>query len=335
MKTIISRFGLLVWFMAAHAAAQTFEVIGTVWTDGGRFGEGFDFTGSYVLVAAGHSKLLRTVDISDPSSPTVVGNHTLTTATDETTRDVVVDGQYAYCSTNGDLIVLDITDPTQPIEIGWLGRGLGQIRRAGKTLYGGIGYGGETFHTIDVSDPTSPTLLGSVDMAWPGPTFLHLPLAIVGGGPYEPVRILDVSDPTSPTLKSTIHFPYLNGAAVRGDYLYLGEESNDAFHIYDISNASSPDLLREYGLPIGQPLSGQMQWLDHRLFILDEWGASIRYFDASDPLEPILGGYLRTDLGTSTHEFVVTPRYLYIVGDAGFSILSHTVPIGLSHFQVE
>ncbi len=88
-------------------------------------------------------------------------------------------------------------------------------------------------------------------------------------------------------------------------------------------------------MPLGQPLSGQMQWLDRRLFILDEWGGGVRHLDMSDPLEPILEGYMNSDLGTWTYEFFVTPRYLYIVGDAGFSILSHTVPVSLSHFQVE
>ena len=339
MKSFIPWFGLLVWLMAAHAPAQPYEVIGTIRSNGA-FGEGFDITDSHALVAVGRSKLLRIVDFSDHSSPTLVRDYTLTTATNGLTHDVDVDGQLAYCSTSCDLIVLDITDPTQPIEIGRLGRGFQGIRRVGKTLYGGSGcandiYTTGTFNTIDVSDPTSPTLLASLDMAWPHVAAIHLPLAIIGSGPFEPVRILDVGDPTSPTLLSTIDFPYLGGAAVRDNYLYLANASNDEFRIYDISNPSSPNLLREFGGSIGASFSTQMEWLDHRLFILDIWGGSIRYLDVSDPLEPFREGLIHTGLGSWVSEFVLTPRFLYAVGDYGFSIIGHTIPVGLSQFQVE
>ncbi|KPL11881.1 hypothetical protein AMJ85_02620, partial [candidate division BRC1 bacterium SM23_51] len=100
----------------------------------------------------------RILDVSNPSSPTLLGMYKRTYGCVQ-----VVDG-LAYL---GDLII-DVTDPTSPTKVSWCPVGFGV-----KDVYvsGGLGYyaaGGRGLYIADVSDPTSPTLFGPYG-GWPGP----------------------------------------------------------------------------------------------------------------------------------------------------------------------
>jgi len=96
---------------------------------------------------------LRVVDISNPAAPTEVGYHsTLCRAA----KDVVVAGNYAYVAATGcHLVILDISEPTNPTFTGMLYKsGLDN----GVALDGSIAYlaGSNGLSVVDVSDPAAP-----------------------------------------------------------------------------------------------------------------------------------------------------------------------------------
>jgi hypothetical protein len=93
------------------------------------------------------------VDISNPAAPTEVGYHsTLCRAA----KDVVVAGNYAYVAATGcHLVILDISEPTNPTFTGMLYKsGLDN----GVALDGSIAYlaGSNGLSVVDVSDPAAP-----------------------------------------------------------------------------------------------------------------------------------------------------------------------------------
>lgn len=94
-----------------------------------------------------------TVDISDPASLSTIGSTDLTTGA----NDVSVAGNYAYVTTqsnNDDFHVIDIQDPTAPVEVGSVDPGAGNalsVRVAGRYAYITTGSSGDSFHVIDIS----------------------------------------------------------------------------------------------------------------------------------------------------------------------------------------
>lgn len=104
---------------------------------------GFYASGRYVYVANNFSStLLKVVDVSDPTTPVVVGS---ASSTEDAPMGITVAGNYAYITaTNGDsVVVFDISDPTAPTKVGTIINGAGGanldgphgIIAVGKKLY--------------------------------------------------------------------------------------------------------------------------------------------------------------------------------------------------------
>jgi hypothetical protein len=159
-------------------------------------------------------------------------------------RMAVGDGPFAYVSRTDDgfigrfLAIIDLTDPTQPTEIGrfWLpGQNVAAgekpswdpaIRNVklhhglpvGDRLYCGWGDGG--FVSVDISDKTSPSLVSHIDFG-PDSSDTHTalkvparPLVLVADevlnstiGLRRDVRVIDVSDEANPEVISVLPPP--------------------------------------------------------------------------------------------------------------------------------
>jgi hypothetical protein len=144
---------------------------------------------------------LRVIDVVDPAAPAEVGFIELAFAPYECTIDVTVVGHLAYVANSwGGLAIVDISTPSDLVLVSvylpdtWTD--VTSVVVSEQTAKLGSGFDG--LRLIDVSDPTSPTELGSYDT--PGfsvAVAISDDLALVsdgGGG----VQLLDVSNPANP-----------------------------------------------------------------------------------------------------------------------------------------
>ncbi len=197
-----------------------------------------DFWGGHVisvvdnLAYLGAYNLVVTVDVSDPSAPERLGQIALRGGV----GDIVVRDGLAYvalgyspeqaCAGVGDgLSIVVISIPAAPVEIGFL-----QISSDGMGLdvQGVVAYlvGWRAgVHTIDVSDPYAPALLGRYDVGddWAYDVAVDGGYAYVGYG-SRGFEVLDVRDPRQPRSVALLDTP---GAAravrLQGGLAYVAD----------------------------------------------------------------------------------------------------------------
>ena len=97
------------------------------------------------------------VDVSDPTAPVVVrafGD-----------ADVFASGDLAYVAGFGGLRIWDVSDPSNPVEVGSLDTPTGNVFVSGGLAY--IAASGRGLRIVDVSVPSAPVEVGSLDTtAW-------------------------------------------------------------------------------------------------------------------------------------------------------------------------
>ncbi|MDP2643005.1 MAG: hypothetical protein Q8P62_04140 [Candidatus Peregrinibacteria bacterium] len=172
-------------------------------------------------------------------------------------NDVVVDGNYAYVSTektNGGLAVVDITNRQAPvvvqtIDIGEKGN---SVTKIGNYVYVGTGKSSKGLAVINATLPASATLLTTKDIGGEGISIAssgnYLYMGIDGSSPK--FVVLDVSNPASPTVSSSSASPgEIYGIDIAGGYAYVGMDYDwQGFRIYNISNPASPTVVSNLGL---------------------------------------------------------------------------------------
>ena len=148
---------------------------------------------------------LSLVDISDPTAPTVLstvtGNWSVSDM--QVAGDYLYVANYAYPSTSA-LLIYDISDPTNPVQIGSFNTGTESPRHVevkGQWAYLGVGTLSGTLVILDISDPANPQSVSQLDlpvyfsdMTFAGGHILVTLPSIPGGG----LRSIDVSDPAQP-----------------------------------------------------------------------------------------------------------------------------------------
>ncbi len=144
---------------------------------------------------------LSIVDISSLTAPVLDSTYDVP-GTD--VKDVMVVGDHAYLAAYGaGLIILDVSDPAVPVEIGSVDPGPAHgIEVLGDYAY--IAAGGNKMAVVDVSDPTNPVEVGSGGI--PG---VALDVGVIGNLVYVAshdagVLVFDVTDPTDPEKVATL-----------------------------------------------------------------------------------------------------------------------------------
>jgi len=172
-------------------------------------------------------------------------------------NDVVVDGNYAYVSTektNGGLAVVDITNRQAPvvvtaIDIGAKGN---SVTKIGNYVYVGTGKSSGGLAVINATTPASATLLTTKNIGGEGISIAssgnYLYMGIDGSSPK--FVVLDVSNPASPSILSSSNSPgNIYGIEITGGYAYVGMDYDwQGFRIYNISNSASPTVVSNLGL---------------------------------------------------------------------------------------
>lgn len=217
-------------------------------------------------------------------------------------RAIAKQGDYVYLGIGSRLDVIDVQDPTNPIQVGQtepLTKTFFSLHMIGDLAIAPVSY---NLYIFDLSNPQSPTLTqtypissvmvndfvisGTVAFVSENKNFGVL----TGGG----MRILDISDPLHPTeISLSLGGHTVYSVAVYGNYAYIGycetiDSSSCALRsaIWDISDLSSPfELSHDNHGIVSQAVYGNY------LYRLGYDG----YFDIyelSDPTNPVWVGDL-------------------------------------------
>jgi len=206
------------------------------------------------------------------------------------TDAVAVSGSYAYVGQGESLVVLDISDPASPVQLGRMRTGgiLEDVKVSGTYAY--IADRENGLVVVDISDPATPFLAGHYDTAGnaKGVT-VNGDYACVADY-YNGLVVVDISDPTAPSLAG--HYDTTDRAVevtVSGEYAYVVDGYNGLV-VVDISDPTAPSLSGHYhtaGYALGVTVSGDYA------YVADESNGLV-VVDISDPAAPSLSGHYHT-----------------------------------------
>lgn len=216
---------------------------------------------------------------------------------------VAVHDQLAYVGVGASLVLLDVGDPTAPVERSRFPLAdLALKVQVDETLvYVADAYRG--LATIDVQDPAHPALLSNYDT--PGIAVdvqVMDGMAYIADG-YQGMQIVDVSDPASPQLVGS--YVTETGAfvatiqVVGGHYAYLADPNSGLF-ILDVADAADPVLLQQFE----EIRATDMQVVDQLAYLIDSDKGGLSIFDVSDPLDPSLVGSYSHEIESAWHLWV-------------------------------
>lgn len=253
-----------------------------------------------VYVAYGTAGL-RIIDVSNPSSPALLGTADL----GGDSREVVVSGNYAYVAArDSGVYIVDVSNPASPVKVKTLktprARG---IAISGNKIYvaasdSGMGY-------IDASAAPNVSILkysGNSVYA----ENVEVDGTVAGITDYGQVTFYDVTDPSAPVKKgSTGSLKVGNeGFAISGNFAYVPD--GDSVRIYNISNLNSPALLAKVktgGYGYVAVVAGDY------CYVASE-ATGVRAINISTPGSPVEDGYYD---GVPQSRGVVTDgKYIYV-----------------------
>jgi len=230
-----------------------------------------------------------------------------------------VSGNYAYVGQGQHLVVLDISNPSQPFELGRIHTIdiTSDIKISGSYAYVTSDNGGLVI--VDISDPAAPTLAGSYDTGYALGVAVSSNYAYVADDENGLV-IIDISNPAAPTLAGSYDTAgYAKGVAVSGNYAYVADHHNGLV-IIDISNPAVPTLAGSYdtaGYAFGVAVSGSYAYVasNNGLVIVN----------VNNPAAPTLTGSY--GIAGLTMGVVVSGSYAYVTdGNNGLVIVDISNP---------
>lgn len=294
------------------------HVVGQVSVDDSAHDIAVDGDFAYI---AGLAAGLQIVDIDDVTDPHVVG--TVDTGFDAQELEVVGDHAFVASSESG-LQVVDLANRAAP-PLPWV-LDLGSASEVAISGHHAIVVGGADVQVVDVADPTSPQLVGSVavstnrgkrcvvegSLAYITRSYSYDPYY-----PSEPggLDIVDFSDPTDPHVVSSIDL-YRNagGLTISGDYVYF-TCVGDGFYpppgslqIVDVSNPTNPLVVGQVEIYFASDVA-----LQDDIAYVSAGAQGLMSVDVSDPANPqIIQEGIASDWPA---EVVVADGYAYITGD--------------------
>ncbi|NJN65939.1 MAG: DUF5050 domain-containing protein [Chloroflexaceae bacterium] len=156
---------------------------------------------------------------------------------------VDVAGNYAYIGEGKSLVILDVSNPSQPVRRSYLSLPdrANRLQVVNNHVYLANEEAG--LQVVDVSDPANPTLRGSLNT--PGSSN---GVYVVGDYAYvadssEELQVVDVSDSANPTLVGSLDTPMSDalGVYVEGHYAYVTNTWGELWAI-DVSDPANPTV---------------------------------------------------------------------------------------------
>jgi len=204
---------------------------------------------------AGGTGGFEIVDITDLENPKVIGKY----ETELRFSDLYIQGDFVYLA--DDLLILDISDPTNPIYVtSFDGFSVYQVIANDKYVYTCDSSSNfRIFNIHDPDNPTNPELIGSISLPV---SITDIKLYETNNGKYivstslvDGLRIIDVRYPSEPKIVGSypgnlLFQPYsiqiINNIVFIDDFYSEDNNEISGVKIFDISNLKNPQLISEY-----------------------------------------------------------------------------------------
>ncbi|HEY0603354.1 MAG TPA: hypothetical protein VGD58_10605 [Herpetosiphonaceae bacterium] len=227
-----------------------------------------------------------------------------------------LDGSLLYVNEYDTLVIVDVSDPDQPVRRSSL-KLPAPIYRL--TVHDGFAYlvvGDDKLQIVDVHNPDQPVLRGMLQadsfiyhiQAQAGLVYMAITISEYMVSQFQ---VVDVSNPDLPVRRgkyrgsSSIH-----DFQVVGNLAYLAVGYMEGIHILDVSN---PAQLTLRGRFVNPPGIYVLSVVDHFIYALSGVTANdILIIDANDPSAPVLRGTYR-EQGVSFDEVQAEGTILYLV----------------------
>ena len=240
--------------------------------------------GNYAYI--GVQTRLVILDITSPVAPVVVGQTMITT---DLVAGLAVSSGYAYVA-NGSrgLRVLNVNNPTAPIEVGYYDT---PGYASDVTISDGYAYvadGTSGLRVVNVSNPTAPVEVGFYDT--PGGAAA---VTVVGDYAYvadgtNGLRVVSVSNPAMPTEVGFYDTPGLaRDVAVSGGYAYVADD-DDGLRVINVDNPAMPIEVGFYETPTYEFLNGVTVIDDYAYVAATSTGIIV--VNVSNPATPVETG---------------------------------------------
>ena len=298
----------------AIADAQNVELVGHI----GGPTYAVAVQGNYAHIGEGYS--LTILDISDPASPIVVGK---TFPLPDIVQGVAIAGGYAYVADgDGGLRVINVSTPTNPVEVGFYdtpGHANG-VAVVGSYAY--IADGGSGLRVINVSTPTNPTEVGFYDT--PGSAY---GVAVAGGYAYVAdgysggLQVVDVSNPADPTGVGFYDTPGVaKDVTIAGGYAYVADYYG-GLRVVDVSTPTNPTEVGFYNTP---GVAYDVAVAGDYAYVADS-GSGLRVINISTPTNPTEVGSYSTP--GDAQGVAIAGGYAFVVDGSGLRVINVSAPM--------
>ncbi|MDG0817500.1 LVIVD repeat-containing protein [Bdellovibrio svalbardensis] len=188
--------------------------------------------GNYLYVVGASSGKFSTVNISSPSAPAIAGSIS------GTTGGLAISGTYAFTCNGAALTIVDISNPASLTSSSFSNAALSgckSIATLGNYAYV-LSTGNKSMVVLDISTPTSPTIVGSVIDT----TKLLNPSDIEVQGNYAyvtlstgSITLIDISNPAAPAINDAYATSgFVNNGRLLYPYVFTADSTNSAVKVY-------------------------------------------------------------------------------------------------------
>ena len=183
----------------------------------------------------------------------------------------------------------------------------------------------EGLKVIDVSNPASPSVVGSCSMVCPADVYVSGNHAYVtnnaegvNGSGFE---VIDVSNPASPLVVGSGTTPsYASAVYVSGDYAYVAVR-HDGLQVTDVSNPASPSVVGSCSMP---DLTRNIHISGNYAYVTNNY-LGLVVVDISNPVNPFIVG--SCDIPYYANTVYVSGNYAYVsAGYSGLQVVNVSNP---------
>lgn len=245
------------------------------------------------LAYIGNGPTLHILDISNPTSPEIVGEY----LTDGLVVDIEIKGTLAYLLT-GKLEIFDIQDPINPVKLGEVNLFGGTMQVVVEDSLAFVTCIANLIYAVDVSNPGQPVIRDVIAAGGEFPNCLAAKgnYAYVGNREWPFLIIVDATDPDNLIWAAQLYIgASAESAVVRDTLLYLGI-GGLVMKIYSISNPASPMQLGAVSIPLPGSSINAITVVDHYAYLSTP--AGIFSVNVSSPSLPVLLGNIKRRNGS-------------------------------------
>jgi len=186
---------------------------------------------------------------------------------------------------------------------------------------------GSEFYIIDVAMPSSPVLLGSLDLGTnANAVYVSGNYAYIAvDGLWQKMLVVDISNPINLSIVGSFDafsFAYAQDVFVAGNYAYLVTTGNflgPEFYVLDISTPTNPSQVGSFNDTSNSDLNGIHVSGDYAYIATSHDLAELAIMNISTPSSPSLAGYFNAAGTADANEVFVQGSTAYLVRNSSAS----------------